>query len=188
MESEDRIWQERGLRDGVLSGDETAWKALYERYSDSIYAFIHFRTGGRAQVTEEVVQDSWLVAVRRIGDFDPRRGSFEGWLRGIGENILRNHHRRRKGRREERREDIAELAAAEDGGPGRALEVSEEVSWTLSGLPLRFQDVLRAKYQDEMPVAEIAGRWGETEKAIESLLSRARAAFREAYRRVNGSH
>ena len=37
------------------------------------------------------------------------------------------------------------------------------------------------KYLDRRSVAEMAAESGETEKAIESLLSRARAAFREAY-------
>ena len=37
------------------------------------------------------------------------------------------------------------------------------------------------KYLDRMSVAEIAVACGETEKATESLLTRARAAFREAY-------
>jgi DNA-directed RNA polymerase specialized sigma24 family protein len=34
---------------------------------------------------------------------------------------------------------------------------------------------------DGQSVAEIAATWNETEKAVESLLTRARAAFREAY-------
>ncbi len=42
--------------------------------------------------------------------------------------------------------------------------------------------MLRAKYLDGLSVAEIAAARGETTKAIESLLSRARQAFRKAYR------
>jgi RNA polymerase sigma-70 factor, ECF subfamily len=187
MESEDRIWHERGLREGVISGDQRAWKALYDRYFDSIYAHVHARAGRRDQVTEEVVQDAWMIAARKIGDFDPHRGSFEGWLRGISENVLRNHLRRSGKRREEGGVDLAALPSAAPRDPGRTLDLSEQISRVLSELPLRFQEVLRAKYQDELPVAEIAGRWGETEKAVESLLSRARAAFRESYRRADRS-
>jgi DNA-directed RNA polymerase specialized sigma24 family protein len=40
---------------------------------------------------------------------------------------------------------------------------------------------LRAKYLDTLSVASIAEGMGLSEKAVESLLSRARAAFRELY-------
>jgi DNA-directed RNA polymerase specialized sigma24 family protein len=48
-------------------------------------------------------------------------------------------------------------------------------------MPERSERVLRMKYLDGMTVAEIAAACGESEKAIESLLGRARAGFREAY-------
>jgi DNA-directed RNA polymerase specialized sigma24 family protein len=41
--------------------------------------------------------------------------------------------------------------------------------------------VLRAKYVDQKSVAEIAREQGENSKAIESLLTRARCAFRDAF-------
>jgi len=41
--------------------------------------------------------------------------------------------------------------------------------------------VLRAKYLEGLSVAEIASARGETPKAVESLLSRARQAFRKVY-------
>ena len=44
-----------------------------------------------------------------------------------------------------------------------------------------YEAVLRAKYLDRQTVEEIAAARGETMKAVESLLSRARQAFREAY-------
>ena len=40
---------------------------------------------------------------------------------------------------------------------------------------------MRAKYLDGLSIAEIAGMWNESCKAIESLLSRARQAFRETF-------
>ncbi|HBI44343.1 MAG TPA: hypothetical protein DDY78_16050, partial [Planctomycetales bacterium] len=51
----------------------------------------------------------------------------------------------------------------------------------LSALPDRYEAVLRAKYLDGRSVIDIAAESGETPKAIESLLSRARQAFRDAY-------
>jgi RNA polymerase sigma-70 factor, ECF subfamily len=57
----------------------------------------------------------------------------------------------------------------------------QQVAAALDALAEREEAVLRAKYLDGMSVAEIASLRGETPKAIESLLSRARRAFRRVY-------
>jgi RNA polymerase sigma-70 factor (ECF subfamily) len=48
-------------------------------------------------------------------------------------------------------------------------------------LPPHYEEVLRCKYLDGQSVADIALAWNESPKAVESLLTRARHAFREAY-------
>ena len=52
---------------------------------------------------------------------------------------------------------------------------------TLDHLPGRYGDVLEWKYMQGLSVAEIAGRLGIGYKAAESLLTRARAEFRQAF-------
>lgn len=186
MDPDDRVWQERGLRDAVLEGDDQAWRVLYDRSFDSLYAYVHFRTGRRPEWTDEVVQESWLIAVRRIRRFDPIRGSFEAWLRGIAENVIRNQ--RRRARRLGQVERPGQAEVSHGGSSGRESsppdDLAERIELTLSALPERAQAVLRAKYGDDLSVAEIAARWGESAKAIESLLARARSAFRRAYDRL----
>ncbi|HEV3006021.1 MAG TPA: sigma-70 family RNA polymerase sigma factor, partial [Pirellulales bacterium] len=94
MEPDHLDWEEHALREAVLAGREAAWRALYERSFDSVYAFVYHRVGRQAHRADEVVQETWLVAVRRIAAFDPSHGSFESWLKGIAENVLKNHRRR----------------------------------------------------------------------------------------------
>ena len=62
-------------------------------------------------------------------------------------------------------------------------EQAERVARALAELPEHYEALLRAKYLDEQSVAEIAAEHGETCKAVESLLTRARQAFREVYER-----
>jgi DNA-directed RNA polymerase specialized sigma24 family protein len=62
-------------------------------------------------------------------------------------------------------------------------DVSETVIHTLAKLPARYEAVLRAKYEQQLSVAQIAVMWGQTQKSIESLLSRARAQFRAIHKR-----
>src|SRR5438874_10810600 len=98
MPSEERVQRERGLRRAVLAGGGDAWRAWYDQSFAGLYAYVLWRCGGLRQLADEVTQDTWLVAVRRVRSFDPEQGPFGGWLRGIAARLLRNHFRR-EGRR-----------------------------------------------------------------------------------------
>ncbi len=179
MDADDRVGRERGLRAAVLAGDERAWQAWYEQSFDGLNAYVCWRCGGRREAAEDVVQETWLTAVRRIRVFEPERGSFAHWLRGIAANILRNRFRRQHAARH------ASLNGQqlETGCDARSDE-SEGIAAALAALPEHYEAVLRSKYLDEQSVAEIADARGETPKAVESLLTRARQAFREAFARM----
>ncbi len=182
MDGGDRVWREQGLRRAVLAGDERAWRAWYDQAFEPLYAYVRWRAGGLRDLADEVVQETWLTAVRRVRDFDPERASFVAWLRGIAANVLRNHLRGRalrEGRRRPLPEGDAHAVAAETGPERR--EQAERVAQALAELPEHYETVLRAKYLDGRSVAEVAAERGETPKAVESLLTRARQAFREAF-------
>ncbi len=176
----DRVWRERGMRSAVLAGDEQAWRAWYEETFPGLDAFVRWRCAGLRDWADDVLQETWLVAVRRIRAFDPERGSFADWLRGIAANLLRNQLKRRRptpslnGR----------LEAQRGTDEVYSREQAEQIALALSRLPERYEAALRAKYLDQQGVAKIAEAWKETPKAIESLLTRARQAFREEYQRL----
>jgi RNA polymerase sigma-70 factor (ECF subfamily) len=69
-----------------------------------------------------------------------------------------------------------------DDAQGVRREEAEQVARVLAELPEHYEAVLRAKYLDGASMADIAHERGESVKAVESLLSRAREAFRQAYR------
>jgi len=176
MPSSDRAALEQRLRRAVLAGDERAWQGLYDDAFSPLYAYVHWRCGGLRDLADDIAQETWLVAVRRLRDFDPAQGPFLAWLRGIAANVLRNQLRARaapSGNGKPRRE------ATDD--EQRRREDAEHVAWALAELPDHYEAVLRAKYLEGQSVADIATAWRQTPKAIESLLTRARTAFRMAY-------
>lgn len=179
----ERSEREAALRRRLLSGDESAWAELYADHFDSLWVSVARRIGPDRGRIEDAVQEAWLVAVRRIGTFAPSRGSFRAWLHGIAANVVRNHVRlRSRGERTTRStlDDAGVLAdAPHDAGGAESRELME-ASW--ASLPERYRAVLREKYIDELSVEEIARRRDQTPKAVESLLGRARIAFRETYR------
>lgn len=187
MWSGDRVGRERGLRRAVLAGDERAWQTWYDESFDGLRAYVWWRCAGLRDLADEVVQETWLTAVRRVRDFDPARGSFAAWLCGIAANVLRNQLRRAGRRRAAPRPADARTAEAADAAVERR-EQAERVARALAELPERYEAVLRAKYLDGHSMAEIAADWDETPKAVESLLTRARQAFRDAYQRRESNH
>jgi RNA polymerase sigma-70 factor (ECF subfamily) len=175
----DRVWRERGLRAAVVAGDDRAWRAWFEEEYAPLEAYVLWRCGSLRDLADDVLQETWLTAVRRIRRFDPEEGSFRGWLCGIASNVIRNQLRSRR-RRAARFQPLNGVPGGEDATL-RQREQAEQVARALANISERYEQVLRMKYLDRMSVAEIATAWGETEKAVESVLSRARDAFREAY-------
>jgi RNA polymerase sigma-70 factor (ECF subfamily) len=182
MDERERVRRERWLRDAVLGGDEAAWRAWYEEHCAVLEAYIHWRCGGLHDLAEEVLQDTWLTAVRAMRRFCPETGSFRRWLFGVAANMVRNQVRawRRRGRRQRAIASPESLADGSTNGDKTEAR-AQAVAQALAALPERYEQVLRAKYLDQQSVEAIAAVWGDTPKAIESLLTRAREAFREAY-------
>ncbi|HYV36462.1 MAG TPA: sigma-70 family RNA polymerase sigma factor [Gemmataceae bacterium] len=176
MHDSDRVWRERGLRSAVLHGDERAWQTLYDESFAGLYRYVCWRCAGLRDLADELVQETWLAAVRRLRTFDPDRASFAAWLRGIAANVIRNHYRGVR-----RAKPIQPLDGSEPAPPPEDRSQQERIAQALSTLSERHEAVLQAKYLEQQSVAAIAAQWGETEKAIESLLTRARESFREAY-------
>jgi RNA polymerase sigma-70 factor (ECF subfamily) len=180
MTPSERVCRERGLRSAVLAGNEQAWQTWYDECYTGLAAYAAWRCAGLRDLADDIVQETWLTAVRRIRSFDPERGSFADWLCGIAAHLLRNHFRKQKRRSYGSVSLNGHPAGKEPTAQSR--ELAEGIAQALDQLPERYEAVLRAKYLDQRPVAEIATAWSETPKAIESLLTRARQAFREIYR------
>lgn len=169
MSEADRKWRDRGLRDAVLAGDRRAWQTWYDEAYPALAAYIAWRCGGLRDLADEAIQETWLTAVRRIGDFDPDRAGLAAWLRGIAVNVVRNLLRRPR------------TIALEGDVMARCPERGRRVAEALATLPEHYERVLKLKYLDGRTVEEIAAESGDSPKAIESMLTRARAAFRAAY-------
>jgi RNA polymerase sigma-70 factor (ECF subfamily) len=185
MDHGETNWCERAIRDAVLAGDVEAWRAWYVAYFDRLAQYAWWRCGGLADLADDVIQEAWLTAVRRLRAFDANKGTFFVWLCGIASNAARNAIR---GRRRERQR-LRPLNSGDDP-PAQCVDLAasekgERVALALATLPEHYETLLRMKYLDQLTVVHIADERGESPKAVESLLTRARQAFREAYEKLH---
>lgn len=81
----------------LLEGDERAFRELYRRHTPRLYQFVRRLLSGAESDADDVVQETWLRAARRLDQFRWESG-LATWLGGIGLNVCRDLWRRRNGR------------------------------------------------------------------------------------------
>jgi len=176
----------------MLSGDEDAFRQFFDLHFPGLYRFALARLGHDADAAEEVAQSALSKVVRKLHTYRGEASLFTWVCTFCRWEISAWHAQRgRRGIAVELVEESAEVRAALEslsalGGDGpreRLLrrEVGAQVRLTLDQLPVRYGDALEWKYVEGLSVKEIAVRLGVGPKAAESLLTRARQAFRDAF-------
>jgi RNA polymerase sigma-70 factor (ECF subfamily) len=86
--------QNQELIERCLSGEETAYVALYNMYAGMIYRLLYSMLLNKEDA-EEVLQDSFEYAFRRLDRFDAHKSAFKTWLYRITISRCRNKRRRK---------------------------------------------------------------------------------------------
>jgi RNA polymerase sigma factor (sigma-70 family) len=68
-----------------------AFEQLFEEHSGRLHAYLSRRVG--STVAEDLVAETFLIALRERCRYDPSRAAVRTWLYGIATNLLRNHVR-----------------------------------------------------------------------------------------------
>lgn len=174
---------EHALLHRIAGGDQTALAEFYDRYIDAVYRFVYHQVGRHHQDAEDVTQDTFIAAINSLESF---RGDSRlyVWLCGIAFNKASDFRRRRDhAKRPQPTEDdlLFRLLGTshQSTEEAAARETLRRQVWqALLALPEHYQQVLTLKYMEEFKVSEIATLLGKSDKATESLLTRARDRFR----------
>jgi len=169
----------------VQEGSAAALETLYRRYLPSIWRYVCARLGGDGPAAEDVVSETFLAAIRAVGEIDPHRGPLCAWLTGIARHKLGDHWRRARRRPRQLASPVAERSGAPDPpAPDGAAEAAESRAIVVRAMAALRDDermALEWKYLDALAVRQIADRLGRSEKAAEALLYRARKSFRAVF-------
>jgi RNA polymerase sigma-70 factor (ECF subfamily) len=174
----------------VAAGDSQALEVFYQRYFTRLYRFVYYQVGGSHDDAQDVLQDTLVAALKSLPSF---RGdsTLYSWLCGVAWNKAADFRRREYRMAQVEQRSVKEVVESEmltsNPSPDNALlhqENQERVHETLEALPEHYRQVLVLKYAEGLPVADIAQIMRRTFKSTESLLTRARSAFRESYATV----
>jgi len=159
----------------LRDGDSIAIEKLYNAYADRLYSFVFNRVGKDQKAAEDIVQETFLAALKSAGRFGGRSKIFT-WLCSIACHKISDFYRRYKQVESIHSVDVEQIQSDSTQEPGIAgsKETSLVVEQALSSLALDYQYVLTLKYIEDMSVKEISQIMGRSVKSVEGLLSRAR--------------
>jgi RNA polymerase sigma-70 factor, ECF subfamily len=174
------------------AGDAAAIGRFYDAHVDGLYTFVFYRVGRDQALAEDVVQETFTIALSKTADYDAERGSITTWLTVLSRNVIRDHLR------EHNRSDQLQAtweridatlaqtfaAMAEKPLPGEVLERAETrdlVHMAVANLPGQYKTALTRKYVDGESLETLASELGISVDAAKSLLARARRAFRDTF-------
>lgn len=175
------------LARGVSNGDEGALKNLYDIYADLLFAYIkHLLSENPHVVAEDIWQETLLSAIRGMASFRGDSRLFT-WMCGIAKRKVADYRRQRKISM-----NLNYTTAMNNLGYLLEKNVLPEdyviqeatrrhVVEVLGSIRPKYQKILIQRYIDGSRVGEIAKSIGKTYKATESLLSRARQAFKSSF-------
>lgn len=175
------VSSERSVELARVFSSEERFRAFYDRALPRIYGYLIHRCGGDASIAEDLTQQTFTEAVRQRHTFDGRADPLT-WLTAIARHKLADHYRRRS--REEHRRlrlVVREIETADEGRAWRGIEEREAILRALRMLPPLHRVALVLRYADGLSVREISAELARSESSTESLLTRARQAFRKHY-------
>ncbi len=143
-------------------GDERAATELVRRHAAPLARFLSAAGAGAGEDVEDLVQETFLRAFRRIETF---RGvsSFRTWLMTIGSNLLKDSWRRRSRRPEvslEERDIVDEAGDPQDKVV--AGDLAARIGAFVQTLPRMQRDVFLLRAQQGVEYEEIASALGTT--------------------------
>ncbi|MEO6078169.1 MAG: RNA polymerase sigma factor [Steroidobacteraceae bacterium] len=176
----------------MAAGNQRAFDSFFKEYFPRVYRFVQVRSDGDPQAAEDICQMVMTKAMRRIDSYRGEAALFS-WLCQIARNEISDYWRRngkeiaatvRIDDDQEVRSVLESLEAPPSGEPEQehmTSDVAQLVQVAMDYLPPNYARALELKYLDELTVEEIAAKLDVTVIATQSVLARARAAFRDAF-------
>jgi RNA polymerase sigma-70 factor (ECF subfamily) len=174
----------------ILAGDHDAFRALFEQFFPRLYRYALAQLANDHDEARDVVQQTFCRAIENLDRFRGEAALYTWFCQICHHEIADRYRARGSPLRSVHLEDSVELQAVLNALSSGDLDLPEVDAWrrdvgrvvqaTLDRLPGHYAEILEWKYVDELSVNDIASRLEVAPKAAESMLTRARVAFRAA--------
>ena len=167
----------------VLGGDPDAFRVLVERHSRRLFR-LAYRMTGNEHDAEEVVQDAFLRAYRRLDQFESR-ANFGTWLYRICANCALDQRRKLRGESQrveppppedsESQDPLDVVPSAEPGPERLALsgEMGAQVQAAMDSLSAMERMAFVLRHVEGLGIEEIAQALGLNQGATKNSIFRA---------------
>lgn len=152
----------------VLDGDDEAFRALIDRHAPALFAWLRWYVPDATE-REDVAQETFLAAWRRLSTFDALRGSFRGWLLTIGRSLAFNAKRRKR---------PLVVETPHIPAPSAESAMHAMLDEAVAALPEGQRAAFLLAEVYDVPLAEVASLTGVALGTVKSRLARARARLR----------
>ncbi|ROO90330.1 RNA polymerase sigma-70 factor (ECF subfamily) [Actinocorallia herbida] len=160
------------LVERARKGCREAFGALYAQYADLIYRYVHARVGTHP-LAEDLTSETFLRALRRIGDFTWQGRDFGAWLVTIARNLVADHYKSGRYRWELSTDDPPETPL--DGPESAVLDslAYQTLFQAVGRLGADQRLCVALRFLQGMSVAETAAVMGKNTGAVKALQHRA---------------
>lgn len=181
--------EEARVVERLQQGDREAAAQLYRWYGVKLYRQVILPRLPIRELAEDVLKDTFRIALEKIGQYSPQGRSVFFWLRRIAINraidVHRAHQRLHRNQEKNSTEETIERTMSQPPPrPDRAPEVAETramVELSLSRLNPRYAQALRLRLLDELSREECAEAMGVQVGNFDVILHRASKSFRNGY-------
>lgn len=165
-----------------LAGEESAYVTLYNMYAGMTYRLAYGLLQNKEDA-EEVMQDSFAYAFRRLDHYDANKSAFKSWLYQITVSRCRNK-RRRKWLPTFSLSQTPEAAVPDTDSPSpddlMQLTERQQLVWNaLKQLSPKLRETAVLRYYEGLTYAEIGDILDIPTKTAESRMRLAHKALRE---------
>jgi RNA polymerase sigma-70 factor (ECF subfamily) len=162
----------------VGQGDRDAVTEFYNTHIDRIYSSVFNQVGRDHNVTQEIVQDTFLAAVKSVKNFKANSNVYT-WLYSIANKKVADYYRSKYRKRQILLDMTLDVETAEDSidytiNPVETTDNIQLIRQAMDSLPLHYKQMMISKYVEEMSTEDIAIAMDCTVKSVEGILSRAK--------------
>lgn len=168
---------------GILAGDIEPFRLLLDRYQRPVVRMIRNITGD-GESCEDIAQDVFLTAYKKLASFDPARSNFSTWLFTVARNKSLNAMKKKRPLVMAELPEGIERRHPFDGFAEK--EFFERLDEELQALPSRQRRAFVMAEFEKLSYQQIAQIEGVRLGTVKSRINRAKTRLRTALKEFGG--